>query len=120
MDAELAESVIDDAFEALGTPDCRYQPPGSGPAVLGIRLLRHRRAGERSRGGLMLGRGGLETTDRPQSIIVRASEVPQPLAQGVLTMPLKGGGERNFIIGEDPVEDDIHGLSWRCSVEVIE
>jgi hypothetical protein len=119
MDAELAASVIDDAFEALGTAGCRYLAPGETTPLAGLTLLRHRRSSEREKPGFTLGRGGLETTDRPQAIIVRRSEVPQPLAEGVFVMPRPGLPDLRFRIGEDPLEDDINGLSWRCSVEVL-
>lgn len=115
MDADIAASVVDDSFEAFGTKACRYVPPAGGAEVNDIVLLRHRRAGDRARGGLTLGRGGFETTDRPEAILVRDRDC-QPLAGGMFVLPVKGGGELRFRIGEDPVADDVWGIAWRCSV----
>lgn len=120
MDADTAASVIDDAFEAFGTPGCRYLPPeGGGDPVEGLTLIRHRRSSDRERGGLAIGRGGFEATDRPQAIIVRRVEMGgvEPQGEGRFEMPLPDGGTARFRIGEDPVDDDIHGISLRCSVE---
>lgn len=115
MDAELAESVIDDAFEGLGTAGCRYVGPGGAPVTEDLVLIHHRRSGDRTRPGFTLGRGGLETTERPEAIIVRARDVPQPRMSGLFVLPLPGG-EAQFRIGEDPGHDDIAGLTWRCAV----
>lgn len=118
MDAELAASVIDDAFQALGTPGCRYEPP-AGPDVTDLILIRHRRSGDRTAGGLAFGRGEFTTTERPQAIVVRRSDVALPLIGGVFVLPRAAGPEVRARIGEDPVEDDIHGFAWRCSVELL-
>lgn len=116
MDADLAAGVVDAAFEAFGTPRSRYVPPaGGGVEVTDIVVIRHRRSADRSRGGFALGRGGLETTDRPEALLVRDRDC-QPLAGGTLVLPLKTGGEVSFRIGEDPVADDVWGHAWRCSV----
>lgn len=112
MDAEYAASVIDDAFEAFGVRGCRYVPPEGGTPVLDLVVLRHRRVGDRTRGGLMFARGGLETTDRPEALIVRSRDV-QPQAGGVFVLP-KASGELRFRIGEDPVDDDVWGIALRC------
>ncbi len=116
MDAELAASVIDDAFEAFGTPGSRYEPP-SGDPILDIVVIRHRRIGDRTRGGFTLGRGGMETTDRPQAVVVRRRDVPTPAPGGVFVLPREGAPDVRLRVGEDPVEDDVNGLSLRCSVE---
>lgn len=119
MDAELAASVIDDAFQAFGTPHCTYRAP-NGAVVEGVTVLRHRPIGERGKPGFALGRGGLETTDRPQAVVVRASEVAEPLKDGIIDMPARGGRPAlSLRIGEDPVEDDVNGIAWRCPVEVL-
>lgn len=119
MDAELAASVIDDAFQAFGTPGCAYTAP-DGSVVEGITVMRHRRVGERSKPGFSLGRGGLETTDRALSVVVRNREVAGPVMGGVFDMPARGGrAAQRLKIGEDPILDDSEGLTWRCSVEVL-
>jgi hypothetical protein len=119
MDAELAASVIDDAFQAFGTPRCTYTDP-DGTVTEGVTVLRHRPIGERSKPGFALGRGGLETTDRPQAVIVRASEISAPQKDGIIQMPARGGRPAlSLRIGEDPVEDDVNGIAWRCPVEVL-
>lgn len=115
MDAELAESVIDDAFEGLGAAGCRYVGPGGAPVAEGLVLILHRRNQDRLRAGFSLGRGGLETTDRAEAVVVRARDVPQPRREGLFIIP-SPGGEVQFRIGEDPVHDDIAGITWRCSV----
>lgn len=115
MDAELAESVIDDAFEGLGTAGCRYVAPGGAPVTEDLVLIHHRRSQDRLKGGFAFSRGGLESTDRPEAIVVRAREVPQPRKDGLFVMPV-AGGEAQFRIGEDPAYDDLAGLSWRCAV----
>lgn len=117
MDAELAHSVVEDVFASLGTPGCSYEPP-VGAVLTGLTLIRHRRSGDRSSGGLGFGRGGFETTDRPQAIVVRRAEVAQPAPGGVFAIPARDGAgpDLRFRIGEDPVEDDVDGLTWRCSV----
>lgn len=115
MDADIAAGVVDAAFEAFGTPGSRYVPPaGGGVEVTGIVVIRHRRSADRSRGGFALGRGGLETTDRPEALLVRDRDC-QPLTGGTFVLPL-GGGEVSFRIGEDPIADDVWGYAWRCSV----
>lgn len=114
MDADMAAATVDAAFEAFGTPGSRYLPP-SGPAVEDIVVMRHRRVGDRSRGGFTLGRGGLETTDRPEAVIVRSRDC-DPRAGGIFVLPLPSGGEARFRIGEDPVDDDVWGYALRCSV----
>lgn len=116
MDAETAESVIEDVFDALGTPGCRYEPP-SGAAVEDLILIRHRRSGERGAPSLGFGRGGFTSTDRPQAIVVLRRQLAAPLTDGVFSIPQAGGSPVRFRIGEDPSDDDVHGFSLRCPVE---
>lgn len=118
MDADIAASVVDDSFEAFGTKGCRYMPPGGAAEVVDIVLIRHRRSSDRTRPRLTLGRGGFETTDRPEAIIVRDRDC-QPLTGGVFTLPLASGSMLKFRIGEDPVADDVCGIAWRCSVTAL-
>lgn len=116
MDADIAAGVVDAAFEAFGTPGSSYVPPqGGGDPVTDIVVIRHRRIADRSRGGFALGRGGLETTDRPQAVIVRSRDC-RPLTGGIFVLPRDGGGETRFLVGEDPVEDDVWGYALRCAV----
>lgn len=114
MDAENARSVVDDAFAAFGTPGCRYEPPAGEP-ITGLTVIRHRKAADRSSGGMMLGRGGLEVADRPQSIVVRAADV-EPVDGAVMIIPGGPAGEVRLRIAGDPVEDDIWGWALRCDV----
>lgn len=115
MDADLTQSVVDDAFEGLGTPDCLYDPPGGGSSVEGLVLILHRPSAERSRGGVRFSAGqvNFETDVKPASIIVRRADLQgaTPEIDGVFTR--KGVRWR---VGEDPVDDDIEGYSLRCSV----
>jgi|GEM_PF-1768214 len=116
MDAELAASVIDDAFQAFGRQGCRYEAPAGGPVTTDLVLIRHRRAADRQRSGMAFGRGGFETTDKPEALLVRRAQLAQPEVDGVFVMPTPGGGEQRFRIGEDPTEDDVNGIAWRCAV----
>ncbi len=111
MDAELAQSAIDDAFEGLGTPDCRYEPPGGGPPVEGLVLIVHRPSTERVSGGVSFenGRMNFESDVKPTSIIVRVTDLPDPAENGIFVV-----AARRYRIGETPVENDAHGLSLRC------
>lgn len=113
MDADLTRSVVDDAFEGLGTPDCLYQPPGGGSSVEGLVLILHRPSAERSRGGVRFSGGEMsfETDLKPAYIIVRRSQLAAPEEGGVFT--------RNGVqwrIGDEPTDDDVEGYSVRCSV----
>lgn len=114
MDAEIAKSVVDDAFEGLGTPDCLYQPPGGGSPVEGLVLILHRPStGQAGPRGVRFSAGAMsfETDTQPADIIVRAADVPAPAEGGVFT---RLGVQ--WRIGEAPVENDALGLSFRCSV----
>lgn len=114
MDAEIAQSVVDDAFEGLGTPDCLYQPPGGGSPVEGLVLILHRpSAGQAGRRGVRFSAGAMsfETNTQSAFMIVRAADVAAPAENGVFT---RLGVQ--WRIGEEPVENDALGLSWRCSV----
>ena len=114
MDADLAKSVVDDAFEGLGTPDCLYQPPGGGSPVEGLVLILHRPStGQAGPRGVRFSAGAMsfETSTQTAYMIVRAADVPDPVEGGVFT---RLGVD--WKIGEEPTENDALGLSLRCSV----
>lgn len=113
MDAETAQSVIDDAFEGLGTPDCLYQPPGGGSSVEGLVLILHRPSAERLRGGVRFDDGGFRTSEKPAAVIWRVDDLPADPPQGArFTI-----GATTWLVGENEAEDDdVHGLSRRISV----
>ena len=111
MDAELAESVVDDAFEGLGTPECLYEPPGGGSSVEGLVLILHRPSTERARSnGVRFERGEFHTDAQPAAIISLRRQV-EPEEGGVFVI---AGGR--WKIGEAPVDDDAFGFSQRSSV----
>lgn len=115
MDAETAASVIDDAFQALGTPDCTYTPPGGGAPMEGVTVIVHRRSSERTRGAVRFDRGGFDTDVRTVAVIVRSTEVAEPVKGGRF---LVGGAA--YVIGEEPTEEDVHGVAWRCACEKVD
>lgn len=111
MDADLAQSVIDDAFEALGAAGCTYTPP-SGDPVVDIPLIVHIKTGEHLQGGVSFSRGAFETNARAVAVICRASDVETPVVGGEFAV-----GAVTYQIGEAPSWDDAHGLTWRCRCE---
>lgn len=116
MDAELAKSVVDDAFEGLGTPDCLYQPPGGGSAVEDLRVILHRSsAAHGGRGAVKFSRGDMDfrTDVQPAAVVYRAADLPDGAAEGgVFTI---AGVE--WTVGEgEPLDDDLHGWSRRVPV----
>lgn len=110
MDADLTRSVVDDAFEGLGTPDCLYSPPGGGSSVEGLVLILHRPSAERVRGGVKFSGGEMsfESNVKGANIVFRRADV-EPAEAGVFTI-----AGVQWRIGEEPVDNDAHGYSGRC------
>lgn len=109
MNADIAQSVIDDVFETLGLTGCTYRPP-SGDVIEDVVILLHRPNAMARPGAVSLGRGGLQTNLQGIPVLVRAEEVPSPVTGGVFTAE----DGRAWTIGEAPVQDDSLGLVWRC------
>lgn len=116
MDHE--ERLLDADYRAHGRAG-GYRAPGAAPGDpdTPCRLKLERPGAREGRDAgpmkaVSFGRGVIQTNAQPLAILVRQSEISEPVIGGLFTLD-----GRSYRIGDHPQAEDPEGLEWRCAVE---
>lgn len=113
---ELDDLVVDTTYETHGLR-ATYQPPSSGDPVPDILLVPHQPPQDQPRSASMEFGGALSIAEGFMTMLVRASQLTLPEAEGQFTFV---GGKLNgqvYRVGEAPTDHDIQAREWRLKLQ---
>jgi hypothetical protein len=115
MDIASATDAVDAVFDALGAPAVYTGPDG---AAITCQAVVWTPKDTRRGGGTTI--GGFELADRRSFVLVRRSQVADPLTRARFVITFDDGSTETWETGEDaPVAHDSRGLAWRCGAQKI-
>lgn len=112
---ELDDLVVDTAYDTHGL-SATYQPP-SGDAVPDILLVPHQPPADQTRTASLEFGGSLSIAENYMTMLVRASQVAAPMAEGQITFTQGKLQGQVYRIGEQPTAHDLQAREWRLKLQ---